>query len=138
MGGFLFLRYICPSILAPHLCGLLDGTSLKKKALKKMAHVIPFLEPPLPTAQRQLILVAKVVQNLSNNTLPGAKEAYMQRLNDFITNNQTDLQAFFDEILVRRSFSLFSIFLCFFFLFLMRFFFLFLMLFFFLFSSTHL
>ena len=47
-----------------------------------------------------MILVAKVIQNLSNNTLPGTKEPYMQRLNEFITNNQADLKSFFDEILV--------------------------------------
>jgi len=80
MGAFLFLRYICPNLLAPHLCGLLE-------------------EPPLPTAQRQLILVGKVLQNLSNNTLPGAKEEYMQKLNEFITNNQGDVQKFFDDLL---------------------------------------
>jgi len=80
MGGFLFLRYICPSLLAPHLYGLLES-------------------PPSPTAQRQLILVGKVLQNLANNTLPGNKEDYMQRLNEFITNNQSDLLDFYNQIL---------------------------------------
>ena len=32
-------------------------------------------------AQRQLILVTKVLQNLANDTLPGKKEGYMERLN---------------------------------------------------------
>lgn len=57
-------------------------------------------EPPTPTAQRQYILVGKVIQNLANGTLPGSKEDYMDRLNDFITSNQDDLQAFLDRILV--------------------------------------
>jgi len=80
LGGFLFLRYICPSLVAPHLYGLLE-------------------DHPCPTAQRQLILVSKVLQNLSNNTLPGSKEDYMQRLNDFITNNTGELNEFYDRIL---------------------------------------
>jgi len=86
MGGFLFLRFICPSMLAPHLYGLME-------------------EPPTPTAQRQYILLGKVLQNLSNNTLPGAKEEYMNKLNEFITNNQDDLQAFFDKILDAKHLS---------------------------------
>jgi len=84
MGGFLFLRFICPSIIAPHIYGLLEDT-------------------PSPTAQRQLILLGKVLQNVSNNTLPGAKEAYMIKLNEFITNNQDDLRNFFDTILNSNS-----------------------------------
>jgi hypothetical protein len=34
-------------------------------------------EPPHSTAQRQLILIAKVLQNLANDTLPGKKEGYV-------------------------------------------------------------
>jgi hypothetical protein len=87
MGGFFFLRLICPALLAPQLHGLLD----------EPPHRVP--PPPLATvssvvrlsllfltgrtcwrcvgeqmAQRQLILVTKVLQNLANDTLPGAKE----------------------------------------------------------------
>lgn len=64
MGGFLFLRFVCPALLAPLYFGVAD-------------------ENPNPMAQRQLILVAKVLQNLTNDTLPGIKEAYMQALNEF-------------------------------------------------------
>jgi len=63
-------------------------------------------DPPSPTAQRQLILVGKVLQNLSNNTLPGQKEDYMQKLNEFITNNQADLLDFYNEILVKTDFQI--------------------------------
>lgn len=79
MGGFFFLRLICPALLAPQLHGLLD-------------------EPPHPMAQRQLILVTKVLQNLANDTLPGAKEAYMERLNAFIVSNKPALGRFYDQI----------------------------------------
>jgi len=57
-------------------------------------------DPPTSTAQRQYILVGKVLQNLSNNTLPGAKEEYMSKLSEFITNNQDELQRFYDDLLV--------------------------------------
>ncbi len=69
-------------------------------------------------AQRQLILVTKVLQNLANDTLPGAKEvnrpinlssvisrptlyheqAYMERLNAFIVSNKPALGRFYDQI----------------------------------------
>eukprot|EP01087_Luapelamoeba_hula_P003796 TRINITY_DN1364_c1_g1_i5.p1 TRINITY_DN1364_c1_g1~~TRINITY_DN1364_c1_g1_i5.p1 ORF type:complete len:237 (-),score=57.28 TRINITY_DN1364_c1_g1_i5:100-810(-) len=80
LGAFLFLRFFCPALLAPQYFGLLE-------------------EAPLPTAQRQLILLAKVLQNLANDTLPGTKEAYMERLNEFITNNQEDLRNYFNRTL---------------------------------------
>jgi len=79
LGGFLFLRFICPSLSAPHVYGLLDG-------------------PPAPTAQRQLILLSKMLQNLANNTLPSTKESYMAKLDMFITNNQDELRTFFDKV----------------------------------------
>jgi len=49
-------------------------------------------------AQRQLILVSKVLQNLANDTLPGVKEEFMEKLNSFITTNQPALARFYEEI----------------------------------------
>ncbi|KAL6055862.1 Ras GTPase activating protein ira2 [Balamuthia mandrillaris] len=80
LGAFLFLRFICPSLMAPHVYGLLKN-------------------PPHGTCQRQLILIAKVLQNLANDTLPGKKEHYMERLNDFITSNQDPLRKFYRNVL---------------------------------------
>ena len=51
-------------------------------------------------AQRQLILIAKVMQNLANDTLPSKKEGYMERLNEFITSNQERLRAFYADLIV--------------------------------------
>ena len=62
--------------------------------------MISLAEPPSPTAQRQYILISKVLQNLANNTLPGAKEEYMRALNDFITTNLEEMKDFFEKILV--------------------------------------
>ncbi len=80
IGGFYFLRFICPALMAPQVYGLLE-------------------EPPHPMAQRQLILIAKVIQNLANDTMPGAKEEYMEKLNAFITSNKPTLERFYSRIL---------------------------------------
>jgi len=84
MGGFLFLRLLCPSLMAPQVYGLLK-------------------EPPNAMAQRQLILIAKVMQNLANDTLPGKKEGYMERLNEFITSNQDRLRSFYAELIAHAE-----------------------------------
>jgi hypothetical protein len=81
IGGFLFLRLICPAITAPHAYGLLA-------------------DPPLEASQRQLILIGKVIQNLANLTMPGAKEVFMQKMNDFFTKNMIRIRKFYDEILI--------------------------------------
>jgi hypothetical protein len=54
VGGFLFLRFVCPALTAPHAYGLLPA-------------------PPSPSCQRQLVLIGKIIQNLANLTQPGAK-----------------------------------------------------------------
>jgi neurofibromin 1 len=53
----------------------------------------------LQVAQRQFILVSKVLQNLANDTLPGAKEAYMEQLNSFIVTNKAGLERFYQKVL---------------------------------------
>eukprot|EP01122_Echinamoeba_exundans_P010337 TRINITY_DN3848_c0_g1_i2.p1 TRINITY_DN3848_c0_g1~~TRINITY_DN3848_c0_g1_i2.p1 ORF type:complete len:338 (-),score=98.21 TRINITY_DN3848_c0_g1_i2:86-1099(-) len=80
IGGFLFLRLICPAITAPHAYGLLA-------------------EPPLESSQRQLILIGKVIQNLANLTMPGVKEVFMQKMNDFFVRNIVRIRKFYDEVL---------------------------------------
>ncbi|KAL6061578.1 Ras GTPase activating protein ira2 [Balamuthia mandrillaris] len=84
LGGFLFLRFFCPALMAPQVYGLLD-------------------EAPHPTAQRQLILLAKIMQNLANGTLPSKKEAFMQRLDSFITTNKSSLSAFYATIIAHDA-----------------------------------
>lgn len=79
LGGFLFLRMVCPALMAPQVFGLLDS-------------------PPHPVAQRQFILVSKVLQNLANDTLPGAKEAYMEQLDSFIITNKASLEQFYQKL----------------------------------------
>jgi len=55
-------------------------------------------EPPNDVAQRYLVLVSKILQNLVNGTLPGHKENFMENLNEFILSNRDTLQATFDRL----------------------------------------
>jgi neurofibromin 1 len=82
VGGFLFLRFICPALTAPHFYGLLPS-------------------PPNQIAQRQLILIGKVVQNLANLVRPTAKEAFMLRLSDFFDKNIPKMLKFYLDVLAR-------------------------------------
>ncbi|KKA28671.1 hypothetical protein TD95_004752 [Thielaviopsis punctulata] len=68
VGAFIFLRFFCPAIVAPDVEGLVST-------------------PPTKEMRRGLLLIAKVVQNLANNVLFGAKEPFMFPLNDFLTEN---------------------------------------------------
>lgn len=76
---FIFLRFIVPAILHPHLFGLVPGL-------------------PEAPVQRSLTLIAKVLQSSANlNLQPSHKEQYMQGVRDYLVNNR---QAMIDYILV--------------------------------------
>lgn len=79
VGSFIFLRFFCPAIVAPDAEGLISSTPSKEM-------------------RRGLLLIAKVVQNLANNVLFGAKEPYMFPLNDFLTQNIYRVTTFLREI----------------------------------------
>jgi len=81
VGGFIFLRFFCPAILAPDSNGLLPNA----KELDS-------------DTRRPLILISKSIQNLSNEVLFGNKEAFMLPVNAFIEKNIERLRAYFDEI----------------------------------------
>lgn len=83
VGAFIFLRFFCPAIVAPDIEGLIS--------------VVPSKE-----IRRGLLLIAKVVQNLANNVLFGAKEPYMFALNDFLTQNIYRVTTFLREISVSQ------------------------------------
>lgn len=74
-GGFLFLRFFCPAIVAPEVYGLTE-------------------EPPSMSARRGLILVSKALQNLSNGVQFGHKEEYMMPMNGFIVENLHRLKTY--------------------------------------------
>ena len=79
LGGFLFLRLFCPLVTAPERFMVVD-------------------EPPTPEARRLLILITKVLQNLSNDIEFGNKEPYMVGVNDFIRSNRDKLGEFYASL----------------------------------------
>ncbi|KAJ2986095.1 hypothetical protein NUW58_g5193 [Xylaria curta] len=81
VGAFIFLRFFCPAIVAPESEKLVN-------------------EPPSKEMRRGLLLIAKVIQNLANNVLFGAKEPYMYPLNDFLSQNIYQVTTFLREISV--------------------------------------
>lgn len=85
VGAFIFLRFFCPAIVAPEVEGLV--TTVPSKEMR-----------------RGLLLIAKVIQNLANNVLFGAKEPYMFSLNDFLTQNIYKVTTFLREISVSITF----------------------------------
>lgn len=84
VGAFIFLRFFCPAIVAPEAEGLVS-------------------QAPSKEMRRGLLLIAKVIQNLANNVLFGAKEPYMYPLNDFLTQNIYKVTTFLREISVGLS-----------------------------------
>ncbi|KAJ4154936.1 hypothetical protein LMH87_000207 [Akanthomyces muscarius] len=79
VSGFLFLRFICPAILAPKLCGLLRDF-------------------PRARAQRTLTLVAKTLQKLSNLGTFGKREEYMEPMNRFLTSHRSVFREYIDQV----------------------------------------
>ncbi|PNY29463.1 Pentafunctional AROM polypeptide [Tolypocladium capitatum] len=81
VGAFVFLRFICPAIVAPESEGLLSTAPTKEM-------------------RRGLLLIAKIIQNLANNVLFGTKEPYMFPLNPFLVQNIKLVTEFLREISV--------------------------------------
>ncbi|KAG0224055.1 Ras GTPase activating protein ira2, partial [Actinomortierella wolfii] len=80
VGGFIFLRFLCPAIVAPEADGLL-ATPIENREVR-----------------RGLLLITKVIQNLANNVLFGAKEPFMIVLNLFLQSNIHKVTRFLGNI----------------------------------------
>ncbi|EAU93112.2 GTPase activating protein [Coprinopsis cinerea okayama7 len=68
VSAFVFLRFIVPAILHPHLFGLCPGL-------------------PSDPVKRSLTLIAKVIQSLANLNASAQKEAFMRGIKDFLANS---------------------------------------------------
>ncbi|CAG8508989.1 2177_t:CDS:10 [Funneliformis mosseae] len=79
VGSFVFLRFFNPAIVAPdseNLCKPIENAKIR----------------------RALLLITKVIQNLANNVLFGAKEPFMIVLNNFLNENIVNVTTFLEEI----------------------------------------
>ena len=78
IAGFVFLRYICPGIVAPDGHGIVD-TPIQDRDIR-----------------RAFVLITKVLQNLANRVL-FTKEVFMQPINGFIEDNLQMMKDMFLE-----------------------------------------
>ena len=87
IGGFLMLRYFNPAIMSPENAGLLPPGK----------HCTPRL-------RRNLVLMGKVLQNMSNGVLfSPQKESYMVVMNPWLDLNTPRLQRFYHEIVMAAT-----------------------------------
>jgi neurofibromin 1 len=78
VGGILFLRIICPSLVSPQNMYL--------------------QAPPSPETFRGLVLLTKIVQNVANGVTFGSKEQYMVPFNNLVEEYVPKLTTFLLEI----------------------------------------
>ncbi|CEP17257.1 hypothetical protein, partial, partial [Parasitella parasitica] len=81
VGGFVFLRLFNPAILTPENSGFSKAALPKSKMVRKL-----------------LLQATRMMQNLANNMMFGAKETHLISLNDFITSNLYRVASFLREI----------------------------------------
>jgi len=82
VGGFMMLRFISPAVVAPEAYGILPADLAPSKK-----------------ARRNLVLLAKLLQNCSNGILYGSKESYMTCMNSFVEANVPRLTTFFKDVI---------------------------------------
>lgn len=85
VGGFMFLRFISPAIVAPQIIDI-------------------NLTGPGKELRRGLLLISKILQTLaSNNLFPAHKEPFMTSLNDLLKNNVWKVTSFLDQVSDART-----------------------------------
>lgn len=85
VGGFMFLRFISPAVVAPQIIDI-------------------NLTGPSKELRRGLLLISKILQTLaSNNLFPTHKEPFMTGLNDFLKRNVWKLTSFLDQVSDTRT-----------------------------------
>nr|CCA19922.1 conserved hypothetical protein [Albugo laibachii Nc14] len=81
LGGFFFLRFICPALLMPQKFELTRNGSR-----------------PTGAMQRNLMLLAKLFQSLSSAVEYGTHEAYMTPFNGFLSANRSTLARLYTNL----------------------------------------
>lgn len=85
VGGFIFLRFINPAVVAPQMIDIHVTGSGKE-------------------LRRGLLLISKILQTLASNTLfPQHKEPFMTGLNDFLKKNVWKVTTFLDQVSDSRT-----------------------------------
>eukprot|EP01104_Vermistella_antarctica_P013491 TRINITY_DN4087_c0_g1_i1.p1 TRINITY_DN4087_c0_g1~~TRINITY_DN4087_c0_g1_i1.p1 ORF type:complete len:645 (+),score=101.48 TRINITY_DN4087_c0_g1_i1:389-2323(+) len=79
IGGFIFLRFVCPAIISPEGFGIVTDT-------------VP------DGARRCLVLTSKILQNLSNGVQFGKKEEYMVVMNGFLQEHDRVVKDYFERL----------------------------------------
>lgn len=82
IAGFMFLRYLCPALVAP------DGYKLVTGAIGE-------------NVRRVLVLLSKILQTIANEREFGDKESYMMCMNNLCVEYRSMLQYFFNSLAVR-------------------------------------
>ncbi|SPO22404.1 related to Neurofibromin [Ustilago trichophora] len=85
VGGLMFLRFISPAVVSPHMIDI-------------------NLTGPSKDLRRGLVLISKILITLaSNNLFSSHKEPFMTGLNDFLKSNVWKVTAFLDQVSDART-----------------------------------
>lgn len=82
IGAIYFLRFVCPMIVSPTQYQLV-------KDAKELT----------PTAQRGLIMIAKVIQSIANESTSFEKEEYMKPLTELVLKNVPSVHTYYEVVL---------------------------------------
>jgi len=99
--NFLFLRYICPTILAPPKSFGLDGMSVDQFHSVLNNQLNEKNSDMNDETRRSLILISKIMQNVVNGL--EFKEPYMKSLNQFVKDNSVRLKEFIMKLAQRPT-----------------------------------
>ncbi|XP_049849449.1 probable Ras GTPase-activating-like protein ngap [Schistocerca gregaria] len=84
VSNLFFLRFLCPTIVCPSICGILP-------------------EPPDKNLQRQLMLICKVIQAIASGTIPGTRESYLDTITPWVAKTIPKMQALLSKLHAGRA-----------------------------------